>query len=130
MTNEIYMENIMDHYKSPRNFGSLENPTIKHIEYNPLCGDKIEISLLIENGKIKDIKFKGNGCSISQASTSMLLEMSNGKSIDEIKNLTKEDVFNMLSIHLSPVRMKCALLGLDTLKNAILIHERYGEKNE
>ena len=102
MTNEIYMENIMDHYKSPRNFGSLENPTIKHIEYNPLCGDKIEISLLIENGK----------------------------SIDEIKNLTKEDVFNMLSIHLSPVRMKCALLGLDTLKNAILIHERYGEKNE
>nr|MBI4156315.1 SUF system NifU family Fe-S cluster assembly protein [Candidatus Woesearchaeota archaeon] len=130
MTNEIYMENIMDHYKNPRNFGSLESPTVKHIEYNPLCGDKIEMSLLIENGKIKDIKFKGNGCSISQASTSMLLEMSNGKSIDEIKNLTKEDVFEMLSINLSPVRMKCALLGLDTLKNAILIHEKYGEKNE
>ena len=130
MTNEIYMENIMDHYKSPRNFGSLENPTIKHIEYNPLCGDKIEIALLIDDGKIKDIKFKGNGCSISQASASMLLETVKGKTIEDIKNLNKEDVFGMLSINLSPIRIKCALLGLDTLKNAILIHEKYGEKND
>ena len=126
--NLMDMENIMDHYKNPRHKGSLENPTVKHIEYNPLCGDKVEMFLKINNGTLKEVKFKGEGCSISQASTSLLLESVNGKDLKTIKEMTKEDIFEMLGIDLSPVRVKCALLGLDTLKNSLLIHEKYGAK--
>lgn len=123
--NMMDMENIMDHYKNPRYKGNLENPTVKHIEYNPLCGDKVEMFLKINNGTLKEVRFNGEGCSISQASTSLLLEFANGKELRTIKKITKEDIFEMLGIRLSPVRVKCALLGLDTLKNALLIHEKY-----
>ena len=127
---QIYQENILDHYKSPRNFGKIENPSVHHHEYNPLCGDEIEIFLIIDkNKKIADVKFSGKGCAISQASASMLTEQNNGKSLDELKKLTKENILNMLGIPISPVRLKCALLSLDTLKNGILIFEKYVKKN-
>lgn len=127
--NMMEMENIMDHYKNPRNSGTLDNPTIKHTEYNPLCGDKIEMTIKINNGSLADVKFKGEGCSISQASASLLLEYAKGKNLAEVESITKEDIFEMLSIQLSPIRVKCALLGLDTLKNALIIHKKYGENN-
>ena len=124
-----YQENILDHYKNPRNFGKMENASVHHHEYNPLCGDEIEMFLIIdENKKIADVKFKGHGCAISQASASMLTEQVKGKNIDELKTMTKENILEMLGIPLSPVRLKCALLSLDTLKNSILIFERYVEK--
>ena len=126
----IYQENILDHYKSPRNFGKIENPSVHHYEYNPLCGDEIEIFLIIDkNKKIADVKFQGHGCAISQASASMLTGHVKGKGIEELKNLTKENILNMLGIPISPVRLKCALLSLDTLKNGILIFEKYVKKN-
>ena len=125
----MYQENILDHYKSPRNFGKLENPSIHHHEKNPLCGDEIDMFLVIDKNKnIVDVKFYGHGCAISQASASMLTEKIKGKNINEIEKLSKEDILEMLGIPISPVRLKCALLSLDTLKNSVLIYERYVKK--
>ncbi len=125
-TDSMYQENILDHYKNPRNFGSIENASIHHQEYNPLCGDKLDMFLIIdENKKIVDVKIHANGCAISVASASMLTEEIKGKNIDELKNLTKEKILEMLGIPVSPVRLKCALLSLDTLKNSIFIFEKY-----
>lgn len=125
----MYREQIIDHYKSPRNFGKIENASVHHNEYNPLCGDKIGLYLVIDkNKKIADVKFNGQGCAISQASASMLTEQIKGKSIEELKKMAKEDILEMLGIPISPVRLKCALLSLDTLKNSILIFEKYINK--
>lgn len=125
----MYQENILDHYKNPRNFGRMENASVHHHEYNPLCGDEVEMSLKINNGKVVDIKINGKGCAISQASASMLTERIKGKGINELKKMAKEDILGMLGIPISPVRLKCALLSLDTLKNSILIYKKYVEKN-
>ena len=126
----MYQENILDHYKSPRNFGKIENASVHHHEYNPLCGDEIDLFLVIDkNKKVVDIKFQGHGCAISQASASMLSEEIKGKSLDELKKLTKENILEMLSIPISPVRLKCALLSLDTLKNSVVIFEKYVRKD-
>ena len=125
----MYQENILDHFKNPRNFGKIENASVHHHEYNPLCGDEIEMDLVIDkNKKIADVKFSGHGCAISQASASMLTEQVKGKSIDEVEKLTKENILEMLGIPISPVRLKCALLSLDTLKNSVLIFEKYVNK--
>ena len=122
----MYQENILDHYKSPRNFGRIENATVHHHEYNPLCGDEIDMFLVIdENKKIVNIKVYPRGCAISVASASMLSEQIKGKNLEELKTITKENILNILGIPISPVRLKCALLSLDTLKNSILIFERY-----
>jgi len=125
----MYQENILDHYKSPRNFGKIENASVHHHEYNPLCGDELDMFLVIdENKKIADVKVNPHGCAISVASASMLSEEIKGKNIDELKKLTKEKILEMLGIPISPVRLKCALLSLDTLKNSILIFEKYVRK--
>lgn len=112
---EIYKENILDHYKNPRNKKELKKYTIKHKETNIICGDEITIYIQIEKNKIKDITFTGNGCAISQASISMLTEKIKGMSIKEVKQLTKDDILKMLGISLSFVRIKCALLSLKTV---------------
>lgn len=121
----MYQENILDHYKSPHNFGKVENATVHHHEKNPLCGDELDMFLIVEDKKIVDIKVYPTGCAISVASASMLSDEIKGKGIDEVKNMTKEQLLEMLGIPISPVRLKCALLSLDTLKNSILIFERY-----
>ena len=129
----MYQENILDHYKSPRNFGRIENASVHHHEKNPLCGDEIDLFLVIDEDKnVAEVKFFAHGCAISQASASMLTEQIKGKSIEELKKLTKENILEMLGIPISPVRLKCAILSLDTLKNSILIFEKYidGGKND
>ncbi|CUS80688.1 nitrogen fixation protein NifU [Candidatus Kryptobacter tengchongensis] len=113
------MEILLDHYQNPRNFGHLENPDIVHEEGNPSCGDQIRIEIKLEDNKIADIKFTGKGCTISQASASILTEIVKGKSLDEVKNFSKEDMLNALGIPISPIRLKCALLGLKVLKAGI-----------
>ncbi len=125
---QMYQENILDHYKNPRNSGRIDKASVHHHEYNPLCGDEIEMFLIIKDKKIADVKFHGRGCAISQASASMLTEEIKGKSIEELKKMTKENILELLGISLSPVRLKCALLSLDTLKNSILIFEKYIKK--
>jgi len=124
----MYQENILDHYKNPRNAGKIDKASVHHHEYNPLCGDEIEMFLVIKDKKVADVKFHGRGCAISQASASLLTDEIKGKNIDDLKNMAKENILELLGISLSPVRLKCALLSLDTLKNSILIFEKYVKK--
>ena len=113
---DLYRQNILDHYQSPRNFGTLEHPDISAEDSNPLCGDVIRIDLKIQDGKVADVRFSGKGCSISRAAASMLTEEIRGKSLEEVKRIGKDEVLEMLGIELGPVRLKCALLALKTLK--------------
>lgn len=121
----IYMEHVLEHYREPKNNGELANPDVTHKERNTICGDEVEISMKFDGKIIKDIKFKGAGCAISQASASMITDHVKGRSIEFVNSLDKDDVMNLIQINLSPVRLKCALLALDTIKNAILIREKY-----
>ena len=112
----IYQEELLDHYENPSNYGTLPNPDISHEEDNPLCGDHIRMDLLVEDDKIKEVRFSGHGCTISQAAASMLTEAVEGKSLAEVKELTRDDILDMIGIPLGPVRLKCALLALKVLK--------------
>lgn len=123
---EIYRENIIDHFKNPRNYGEIVEAEIKHSELNSVCGDMIRLFVKLEEGKVDDIKFKGNGCAISMAATSMMTELLKKKTLDEIKNLKNEDIFEMLGIKLGVVRMKCGLLCLNTLMKGL---EQMEDKN-
>jgi nitrogen fixation NifU-like protein len=114
---DFYRENILDHYRHPRNKGRLEHPTHSHEEQNPLCGDVIRIDLHVTDDNVIDqVGFEGQGCAISQAAASMLTEMIQGKTLDEVKQLGKEDILEALGIEVGPVRLKCALLSLKVLK--------------
>lgn len=112
----IYQEELLDHYENPSNYGTLPNPDISHEEDNPLCGDRIRIDLIIENDIIKDVRFSGHGCTISLATASMLTEEIAGKPLAEVKQLSRDDILDMIGIPLGPVRLKCALLPLKVLK--------------
>ena len=125
----IYQEELLDHYENPSNYGTLPNPTISHEEDNPLCGDQIRIDLLIEDDTITEVCFCGHGCTISLAAASMLTEEIEGKSLDEVKKLSRDDILDMIGIPLGPVRVKCALLALKVLKaGAYGIHTWPGEE--
>lgn len=112
----IYEEDILDHYENPSNYGSLENPDISYEEDNPLCGDKIQMDLIVKDGIIVDVGWRGYGCTISQAAASMLTERIKGQCLEDIKKLSKDDQLDMLGIPLGPVRLKCGLLALKVLK--------------
>jgi nitrogen fixation NifU-like protein len=116
---ELYREEILDHYKHPRHRGTLERPDITYEDANPLCGDQLRIDLEVEDGRIAQIRHSGHGCSISQAAASMLCERMAGRPLAEVKDLTREDMLEMLGIELGPVRLKCALLALKTLKAGV-----------
>ncbi len=113
---DLYREIILDHYQHPHNHGTLSEPDISYEDSNPLCGDKIRIDLKVKDNIVLEVKFSGKGCAISQASASMLTDELIGKSLDEIKKIDKDFVFNMLGIPLSPTRVKCALLSLKVVK--------------
>ena len=112
----IYQEELLDHYENPSNYGTLPNPDISHEEDKPLCGDRIRIDLIVEDDIITEVRFCGHGCTISQAAASMLTEEIEGKSLTEVKKLSRDDILDMIGIPLGPVRVKCALLALKVLK--------------
>ena len=114
----MFTDIILDYYRNPKNKGSVKNADAHARDLNPLCGDVIEMSLKIDDGIIAEVKFDGKGCAISQAAASMLTELVEGKDLDYVKALNKEDVLKLLNIPVSPVRLKCALLGLKVLKLA------------
>jgi nitrogen fixation protein NifU and related proteins len=121
MSDDIYREIILDHYRNPRNKGKLTNPDVSIHDSNPLCGDEIDIHLKIEEDKIKEIRFEGRGCAISQASVSMLTEMVINKPLNLVKDLAKEDILENIGLtNLGPARIKCALLSLKVLKMAMI----------
>jgi nitrogen fixation NifU-like protein len=111
----IYREIILDHSKNPRNKGTLEPADFSYEDMNPLCGDEIRIDVRVEDDHISEIAFSGRGCAVSQASTSILTEMVSGKSLDEVKALTKDDLLYEIGIRVSRARLKCALLFLKVL---------------
>ena len=117
--NDIYSENIMEHYRYPQNSGTLKNPDVEFHDSNPLCGDEINIGIKIDNNKLKDVKFNCEGCAISKASASIVSEKMIGKNIKDIMKLEKEFVLDLLKIPLNPMRIKCAMLFLRTLQKSI-----------
>lgn len=117
---DIYHEMIIDYSRNPVNFGKMDNPDATHHDANPLCGDSVDIDLKIDDSKISDIKFHGKGCAICMACSSVLTEITKGKSLDEARDISKHDLLGELGLeHLQAVRIKCALLPLKTLKFAL-----------
>jgi len=119
MSMDYYREYILDHYRNPRNYGKLENPTVHAEDSNPLCGDQLGIDLLVEGDCVTEVRFKGRGCAISQASASMLSEMIEGKPVEEVVRLGKDDVLEALGIAISPARTNCAFLSLRVLHRSL-----------
>ena len=118
---DLYREIILDHYKNPRGHGLIEDPDAHAEGQNPLCGDEVSIFVAFadDGDTIDEVKFSGRGCAISQAATSMLTEMVKGRSATEVATLSRDALLDEIGIPLSPVRIKCALLGLSTLKLAL-----------
>lgn len=120
---DLYRQLILDHYKNPQNKGKLLNPDVVVDGSNPLCGDDLEIFMKIKNNSLSDISFEGKGCALSIATASILSDEAKNKSLDDIKNLTREDVYALLGIDVSPARNKCVMLSLSTIKKGILEFE-------
>lgn len=125
----MYREYILEHYKNPRNYGELDDPDIENEDLNPLCGDQIAIDVKLDGDRIDDIKFTGKGCAISQASMSILSQRVKGKTLDEVKSLTKDDIIGWLRIPISAMRVKCAVLGLMVLQAGIHKYEASRQGN-
>jgi nitrogen fixation NifU-like protein len=137
---ELYREVILEHYRSPRNRGRIDDPTVATRGHNPLCGDSVEVSLAIEDGVVRDVRFQGRGCSISQASASMMTEAVKGRSLDDARHLVEDvktllrgeasesaehgDLDALLGVRKYPVRLKCALLAWTTLQDGLEVYDR------
>ncbi|MFH1866734.1 MAG: iron-sulfur cluster assembly scaffold protein [Patescibacteria group bacterium] len=120
---DLYQANILDHYKHPRQQGKLKNPTARSEHVNPLCGDGLEIELVVEKGKVVEAGFVGEGCVLSQAGASILLEQVIEKSVEELKKWDKQKMLMFLNIEVGPNRLKCALLSLECLQQALNIEK-------
>jgi nitrogen fixation protein NifU and related proteins len=118
---QLYREVILDHYKNPRGHGELEKPDAAAEGQNPLCGDEVSIfvSFADDGETIEDVRFRGRGCAISQASTSMLMEMVKGRRAGDVAAMNRDELLEEVGIPLTPIRLKCALLGLGVLKVAL-----------
>jgi nitrogen fixation NifU-like protein len=117
---DLYREVIIEHYKNPSYRGKLDPHDISFADNNPLCGDHIQIDLRVDaDGKVAEARFDGHGCAISQASADLLMESIIGKPVEEVKQLNKDFILEMLGIELGPVRLKCALLSLKVLKAGV-----------
>jgi nitrogen fixation protein NifU and related proteins len=116
---DLYRQYILEHYREPRNHGHLDQPDMHAGDTNPLCGDRIELDLRLEGDRVAEVRFDGRGCAISQASASMLTEQIEGASLDELRALRPDDIFEMLGVTIGPARQRCALLALRVLHQGI-----------
>jgi nitrogen fixation NifU-like protein len=120
---DLYRDYILEHYRRPHNFGVLDNATATQEGANPLCGDRITLQLRVIGDQIAAVGFTGRGCAISQASASLLTDEVKGKEVDAAAAMKASDVLDLLGIEISPARMKCALLSLETLQGALGGHD-------
>ena len=129
---DMYRQQILDHYKNPRNYGELEDPTFSHVGENPMCGDEIRIDVALAESdgdeRIVDIAFSGDGCAISQASASMLTSDLEGRTVEELLAMDRDDVVEMLGVDISPMRIKCAVLAEKVAQDGAEIY--YGDLDE
>ena len=119
-TADIYHEMIIDYSRNPINFGEIKDHDVTFHDSNPLCGDSIDIDMKIDDDKVTDIKFHGKGCAICMACSSVLTEITKGKTLEEVRKIDKNDILSELGLeHLQAVRIKCALLSLKVVKSAL-----------
>lgn len=124
MSFNLYQENILDHYENPSNKGHIDNPDLEFRDLNPLCGDEVCIQACVDpEHHLSEICFEGKGCVISLAAASMLMEAVEGKSLDAVKQMGRQDMLDLLGIPLTTMRVKCAMLALRTLEKAIHMYE-------
>ncbi len=124
MTLDMYQERIMEHYENPYHRGSMTAPILECHNHNPLCGDEVRIQARVDaEGRVSEAYFEGEGCVISLAAASMLMEAVEGKSLSEIKGMTRQDMLDLLGIRLTTMRVKCAMLPLRTFEKAIHLYE-------
>ena len=119
MSQEIYKQQIIDRYQSPRHRGEMAQPSVEASVANSLCGDQLQVRLLVENDRVRDVSWTGEGCAISLAAADLLADKLVDLSTDQVLGLTKQDVFNLLGIELKPSREKCALLGLECVQQSL-----------
>jgi len=123
--NDLYQEELMDIYKNPHNKGKISSPSVSVSKKNPMCGDEIDLQLKFENGLVFEAKFEGSACSVSIISSSILTDYLIGKTLKEVKNITKEDLLKLINLNLTTSRVACATLVLSALEDAI---KKYEEK--
>lgn len=121
MSESMYREIIIEHSNHPQNYGEIKAPDLSAEKSNPLCGDRIKITIKLEKNKIKEIKFSGVGCSVSRAGGSVMTEQVKGKTLKQIEKYSDQDFLEDLAAPITPARQKCALLALKTLKKALQI---------
>lgn len=126
---DLYRQQILDHYRNPRNYGEIEEPTLSHTGENPMCGDTITMDIVLDDDEqqIEHVAFSGDGCAISQASASMLSEKLQGMDIDELRAMDRDTVIDMLGVDISPMRVKCAVLAEKVAQDGVDIY--LGEKD-
>jgi nitrogen fixation NifU-like protein len=126
---DLYRQQILDHYKNPRNYGDLEEPTFSHTGENPMCGDTIKMDVVLDEDEavIERVAFSGDGCAISQAAASMLSEQLQGMAIEELEAMDRDDMTEMLGVDISPMRVKCAVLAEKVAQDGAEIY--FGEKD-
>jgi nitrogen fixation NifU-like protein len=119
VSSDLYQEQILDHYRNPRNYGRLDRPDATFEDSNPLCGDVVAVDLAYDGDRVAEVRFRGSGCAISQAATSMLTEMVAGQTREEALAIPREALLEELGVPLSPARIKCALLGYKVMMAAL-----------